>query len=226
MKTPTIEELERRLDRTLSMWPHFREEPEGEKYRLVAMLLLDDPKIWKIVEGKMNARKSGAPRKDAGESKYSLETLVALAEEFENFKRAKRRKDGAQLNKAQLIEKFRPEAESRHGQLPKSTDALDKLIRSGRNARKFPKVPVAGRWRILHPDQFAAYEALQTYPLHSKEDHERALDEILALRVDREGDPEKMAEYRMMHTLRAHGIASVLGLPLFPSLLVKGSSGK
>lgn len=84
--------VDRRLEGALSIWPFLRNEPE--KWHILASFLVSDEKIWGVLEGRITAKPRGAPKRDAGESKYSLGRLRHFARAFKHFEtsyRAKRK---------------------------------------------------------------------------------------------------------------------------------------
>jgi hypothetical protein len=234
-KRPPPEEIERRLAIARALLPEsFRKfltasaieqgprEPEGEAWQWLTAILVADDTIFQRVEY-LNARKQrGRPKVSAEDATHPPEMLVALAEAFNKF--AARSRDDANRsgvpkpNESRLVASFRLKEGKNFNWLPKSDGTLLKLVQEGRRMRKWPRLLIKGRWRIVHPTQAAAYSALTKFPLQSDGDTTMAADAILSLRYDREGDLNEMATQQMIYVLRAHAIERLYGIPPVPGL--------
>lgn len=210
-------EVDRRLNAVLSQWPFLRDEPD--KWHIVASWLVSDPEVWSVIANRSSARPAGAPKKAAGASKYPLEKITDLARAFGCFQegeKARCSKGGfSHPNKDTLIKRFREKEGARFSWLPKGNSTVKKIIGQGERALDFPTVRVGGRRRVMHPDAASAYiEYL------SQAQSEAAAD-VAALRPDRAGDPKKMADAKMLATLRGHALRSVIGISETPGLKPK-----
>ena len=210
-------EVDRRLDTLLSRWPFLRDEPD--KWHIVASWLVSDPEIWGVIAKWSSARPAGAPKKAAGASKYPLDKIADLARAFGCFQeREKARCSKSGLpdpNKDALIKRFREKEGARFPWLPEKNSTVRKIIGQGERALDFPIVQVGGRRQRMHPDAASAYTEFR-----SQAQGETAA-EVAALRPDRAGDLKKMADAKMLATLRGHAIRSVLGISETPGLKPK-----
>jgi hypothetical protein len=229
------DEILRRLDVARELLPeYFRKflsleamkegpgEPQEQAWQWLAALLVNDDKIFERVEAKVADKKRGRPKSDAEAVKHPPEKLVELADAFEKFA-LRQRQDAARIGNPKptqnkLVALFQTKAGERFTWLPTSDQTVLRLIRQGKGMRKWPRLFINGRWRILHPTQAAAYRALLKAPLDNEIENARAAEAILSLRYDRDGDLDEMSASRSLYDLRSHGFQSVHGGPPLPLL--------